>query len=187
VQNWVNPETRGRKIPGSRSRAESGAAGVGRFVVQEHLASRHHYDFRLEIGGALKSWAMPKGPSMDPARKHLAVRVPDHPLSYADFEGIIPEGRYGAGPVVLWDGGRFVPSTDDPEKDLELGKLSFELRGRKLRGTFTLVRLKRGSGNDWLLIKKKDASASRGWRIESELTPSRLRALRAKKPPCEAH
>jgi len=158
-----------------------------RFVVQEHRASRHHYDFRLDLGGALKSWAMPKGPSMDPAQKHLAVRVPDHPLAYANFEGIIPEGQYGSGPVVIWDSGRFTPSSDEPGKDLERGKLSFGLQGKKLRGAFTLLRLKRGSGNDWLLIKQKDAFASPGWQIDSELTPARLRALRDKKPPCEAH
>lgn len=158
-----------------------------RFVVHEHRASHHHYDFRLELGGVLKSWAMPKGPSMDPAQKHLAVLVPDHPLSYAKFEGIIPEGQYGAGPVVVWDTGRFLPTSEDPEKDLKAGKLSFELQGKKLRGGFTLVRLKRGAGNDWLLIKKKDELAVPGWRIDSELTPTRVRALKETTPPCDAH
>lgn len=158
-----------------------------RFVVHEHRASRHHYDLRLELGGVLKSWAMPKGPSLDSAQRHLAVRVPDHPLTYAGFEGIIPEGQYGAGPVVIWDEGRLIPATDDFEGDLERGKLSFELHGKKLRGGFTLVRLERGSGSDWLLIKKKDGFARPGWRIESELTPARLRALMEKNPPCEAH
>lgn len=101
----------------------------------------------------------PKGPSMDPAQKHLAVRVPDHPLSYVKFEGIIPEGQYGSGPVVVWDAGRFVPTSADPEEDLKGGKLSFELQGKKLRGAFTLVCLKPGAGSDWLLIKKRDAFA----------------------------
>ena len=158
-----------------------------RFVVQEHQARRHHFDFRIELEGALKSWAIPKGPSMDPAQKRLAVRVPDHPLSYAGFEGVIPEGQYGAGAVVIWDRGRFVPLGDAPGGDLERGKLSFELHGKKLRGAFSLVRLKRGEGKDWLLIKKGDSFASPGWRIETALTPARLSALREKKPPCDAH
>lgn len=160
---------------------------VMRFVVQEHGARRHHYDLRLELEGCFKSWAIPKGPSMDPAIKHLAVRVPDHPLSYGTFQGIIPEGQYGAGAVIVWDRGRFVPSSESPERDLRKGKLTFELQGKKLRGTFTLIRLKRGDGKDWLLIKNKDAFATSGWQIKSELTPARISRLRRKKPPCEAH
>jgi bifunctional non-homologous end joining protein LigD len=148
----------------------------GRFVVHEHEARRHHFDFRLEIGGALKSWAVPKGPSMDPAVKRLAVQVPDHPLSYGDFEGVIPEGEYGAGPVVIWDRGTFAPLSDDPEGDLDRGKLSFTLRGRKLQGGFTLVRLPRGEA-DWLLIKQADDRAERGWTIASALTPARRKKL----------
>ena len=147
-----------------------------RFVVHEHEARRHHFDVRLEIGGVLKSWAVPKGPSMDPSVKRLAVQVPDHRLSYGDFEGLIPEGQYGAGPVVIWDRGTFVAASDDPEGDLERGKLSFTLRGRKLDGGFTLVRLKRGDGQ-WLLIKQADELAKRGWKISSALTPARRRKL----------
>jgi len=147
-----------------------------RFVVHEHEARRHHYDFRLEVGGALKSWAVPKGPSMDPSEKRLAVQVPDHPLSYGDFEGVIPKGQYGAGPVVIWDRGTFEASSDDPEGDLERGKLSFTLRGRKLKGGFTLVRFKRREA-EWLLIKQSDGFAERGWRISSALTPARRKKL----------
>jgi bifunctional non-homologous end joining protein LigD len=147
-----------------------------RFVVHEHEARRHHFDFRLEIGGVLKSWAVPKGPSMDPSEKRLAVQVPDHPLSYGDFEGVIPEGQYGAGPVVIWDRGTFEASSDDPEGDLERGKLSFTLRGRKLKGGFTLVRFKRREA-EWLLIKQSDGFAERGWRISSALTSARRKKL----------
>jgi len=147
-----------------------------RFVVHEHEARRHHFDLRLELGGVLKSWAVPKGPSMDPSQKRLAVRVPDHPLSYGDFEGAIPEGEYGAGPVVIWDRGTFAPASDDPEGDLERGKLSFALNGRKLKGGFTLVRFKRGEGQ-WLLIKQADEWAERGWKISSALTAARRKKL----------
>ena len=146
------------------------------FVIHEHDARRHHFDVRLEIGGVLKSWAVPKGPSMDPSEKRLAVQVPDHPLSYGDFEGVIPEGKYGAGPVVIWDRGTFAPASDDPERDLERGKLSFNLSGRKLNGGFTLVRLPRGDAN-WLLIKQADPFAQRGWKISSALTPARRKKL----------
>ena len=151
-----------------------------RFVVHEHDARRHHYDFRLELGGVLKSWAVPKGPSMDPAQKRLAVQVPDHPLSYGDYEGVIPEGQYGAGPVVIWDRGTFAAESGDPAGDLERGKLSFTLSGRKLKGGFSLVRLRRGKGEEWLLIKKADDLAERGWKISSALTPARRRNLDAR-------
>lgn len=147
-----------------------------RFVVHEHDARRHHFDFRLQIGGVLKSWAVPKGPSLDPADKRLAVQVPDHPLSYGDFEGVIPEGEYGAGPVVIWDRGTFTPSSDHPELDLDRGKLSFILNGRKLKGGFTLVRFKE-ERRQWLLIKQADELAERGWKISSALTRSRRKKL----------
>jgi bifunctional non-homologous end joining protein LigD len=160
-----------------------------RFVVQEHRATRLHYDFRLEISGALKSWAVPKGPSMNPADKRLAIMVPDHELEYIDFEGIIPEGSYGAGPVVVWDAGEFAPlDTEDPSAALEEGRLSFELRGKKLKGSFALARMKglpRSTGKEWLLMKKKDAYAIPDFRLETELTPARLKKLKERVPPCE--
>jgi bifunctional non-homologous end joining protein LigD len=142
-----------------------------RFVVHEHHASRLHYDFRLEIGGVLKSWAIPKGPSMNPRDRRLAVAVEDHALEYGDFEGVIPEGRYGAGEVLIWDAGRFIP-LDEPEVGLQEGKLKFCLEGKRLRGEFALVRLA-GKEKDWLLIKKYDADADEAWKIAPALTRSR--------------
>lgn len=160
----------------------------GRFVVHEHRATRLHYDFRLEVGGVLRSWAVPKGPSMNPADRRLAVATPDHPLEYADFEGIIPEGSYGAGPVVVWDAGTWEPiDPGDPEEQLEAGTLVFRLAGRKLKGEWVLTRLARGSEKDWLLIKRKDAAADPAWRLTSELTPRRLARLAVRTPPCDAH
>lgn len=160
-----------------------------RFVVQEHKAKRLHYDFRLEIGGVLKSWAVPKGPSLDPADKRLAVMVPDHTLEYAGFEGIIPEGSYGAGSVVIWDAGEFVQiGTASPEDALLVGKLTFELYGGILKGAFTLARMKGltdGTGKEWLLMKKKDAHAKTGYMIKTALTPAKLKSLKELVPPCE--
>jgi bifunctional non-homologous end joining protein LigD len=160
-----------------------------RFVVHEHKASRLHYDFRLEINGVLKSWAIPKGPSMNPADKRLAVMVPDHELAYIDFEGLIPEGGYGAGPVVVWDTGTFgLLETEDPEAALTTGKLSFTLHGKKLKGAFTLAQMKglpKGTGKEWLLMKKKDAFALPYYAIKSELTPARLAKLIKRVPPCK--
>jgi len=132
------------------------AEGGGRlFVVHKHAATRLHYDLRLEMGGVLESWAVPKGPSKNPADKRLAVKVEDHPLEYGDFEGVIPEGNYGAGAVVLWDRGVWVP-VEDVEEGFEKGKLLFELRGYKLRGRWTLVKIKK-SEKEWLLIKERDS------------------------------
>jgi bifunctional non-homologous end joining protein LigD len=158
------------------------------FVVHEHHATRLHYDLRLEIGGVLKSWAVPKGPSMNPAEKRLAIQVDDHPIEYGEFEGIIPEGWYGAGPVVIWDRGEMrVLETDDPERALYAGPLIFELRGEQLKGTFILTRMKgKESGNEWLLIKKRDRHADASWRLLPALTPERLKALRERVPPCES-
>ena len=121
------------------------------FVVQKHSARRLHYDLRLEWGGALHSWAVPKGPSRDPKEKRLAVAVKEHPLEYADFEGHIPEGNYGAGSVVVWDRGRWESLEGDPAEGFERGKLLFDLHGHKLRGRWTLVRTTRGE-NEWLLM-----------------------------------
>jgi bifunctional non-homologous end joining protein LigD len=153
------------------------------FVVQKHAARRLHYDFRLEWGGVLKSWAVPQGPSPDPAEKRLAVEVEDHPVEYADFEGLIPKGNYGAGEVIVWDRGRWIPLAD-PEEGERKGKLLFELQGYKLRGKWTLVRMKtRGktTGREWLLIKERDAWARKegegGYGQESILSGLTLEEL----------
>ncbi|MBI3011731.1 MAG: 3'-phosphoesterase [Candidatus Omnitrophica bacterium] len=160
-----------------------------RFVVHEHHASRLHYDFRLEIDGVLKSWAVPKGPSMNPAEKRLAVMVDDHPLDYGSFEGVIPEGRYGAGAVVMWDAGTFEPleGTDAPA-GLMQGSLKFSLKGKRLKGVFALVKLKgpRATGKEWLLMKKADQDANPQFVLESALTPAKRRQLRETTPPCDA-
>src|SRR6201999_641390 len=127
-----------------------------RFVVQKHAATRLHYDFRLEMEGVLKSWAVPKGPTLDPAEKRLARMVEDHPVSYFDFEGTIPQGNYGAGTVMVWDMGTWEP-LGDAHAMLEQGDLKFRLHGQKLNGEFALVHLKArrpgSKGNEWLLIK----------------------------------
>lgn len=147
-------------------------AGGQLFVVQHHAARALHYDFRLEWDGVLLSWAVPKGPSPNPADKRLAVHVEDHPLEYANFEGAIPEGNYGAGAVIVWDRGTWLPLAD-PVAGLEKGKLLFELRGYKLRGKWTLIKTKRGE-KDWLLIKEKDsyvsAAGTEGYPADSVLS-----------------
>jgi bifunctional non-homologous end joining protein LigD len=143
-------------------------ANSGRFFIQRHDATRLHYDFRLEIDGTLKSWAIPKGPSLDPSVKRLAAMVEDHPLSYGDFEGNIPKGNYGGGSVMLWDRGTF--ELIGPESGLEQiarGDLKFILHGEKLNGSWAIVHMKnRGKGNEWLLIKKKDDAADPKWDID---------------------
>jgi bifunctional non-homologous end joining protein LigD len=155
------------------------------FVVHEHHASHLHYDFRLEIGGVLKSWAVPKGPSMNPAEKRLAVLVEDHLLEYGAFEGIIPAPMYGAGPVVIWDNGLFEP-LENPEEGFEKGRLSFRLKGKRLNGGFSLARMKgRGTGKEWLLIKKKDDFADPAWKLEQVLTPAKQKTLKERMPPCK--
>lgn len=157
-----------------------------RFVVHEHHAAHLHFDLRLEVGGVLKSWAVPKGPSLNPADKRLAILVEDHPLLYADFEGIIPAESYGAGAVVIWDEGDFEP-LEDPETALAHGRLSFRLAGRRLRGEFALALMKgRGAGKEWLLRKKKDAFADSDWKLELALTPEKREELTEKAPPCHA-
>ncbi len=158
-----------------------------RFVVHEHHASHLHYDFRLEMGGIFKSWAIPKGPSMNPADKRLAIMVEDHALAYGRFEGIIPEGHYGAGAVVIWDEGSYVPEGEgNPERQLESGRFRFELKGRKLKGGFSMARLKgRGKGNQWLLIKRGDEQANPKFKLEVALTGEKREELEAKIPPCE--
>ncbi|HLK68778.1 MAG TPA: DNA polymerase ligase N-terminal domain-containing protein [Bryobacteraceae bacterium] len=139
------------------------------FCVQRHDATRLHYDFRLEIDGVLKSWAVPKGPTLDPALRHFAAHVEDHPVEYGSFEGNIPAGNYGAGSVMLWDRGTFDLLGDLPgEAQIAKGDLKFRLHGEKLKGDFALVHMKgRGKGNEWLIIKKRDEFASPGWDVEA--------------------
>jgi bifunctional non-homologous end joining protein LigD len=153
-----------------------------RFVVQKHDATRLHYDFRLEMEGVLKSWAVPKGPSLDPADKRLAMQVEDHPVSYFDFEGNIPEGNYGAGTVMVWDvgtwqplspvpvEGKYVPGTEaEATAMLAKGDLKFRLKGKKLNGDFALIKMRGrrpgSKGTEWLLIKKHDDYAVEGYDI----------------------
>ncbi len=151
------------------SAAEPAPSHSGRFFVQRHNASHLHYDFRLEIGGTLKSWAVPKGPTLDPAKKPFAAMVEDHPVDYGDFEGNIPKGNYGAGSVMLWDRGIFeIIGEEDGLAQIARGDLKFRLHGEKLNGTFAIVFMKsRGKGNEWLLIKKQDADAKAGWDPEA--------------------
>ena len=133
------------------------------YVIQKHRASQLHYDFRLEFNGVLLSWAVPKGPSLDPSVKRLAMQVEDHPREYGDFEGIIPEGEYGGGTVMVWDTGEWLPESDDVKGALRKGDLKFTLRGKKLQGSWVLVRTHGyGSkeGRSWLLIKHRDKFAS---------------------------
>jgi bifunctional non-homologous end joining protein LigD len=158
----------------SGTTGRTGPAPGRRFVVQRHRARRLHYDFRLEIGGVLASWAVPKGPTLDPGVRRMAVHVEDHPLEYFDFEGVIPEGQYGAGDVIVWDWGTFEPElTADPAAAVRDGELKFRLMGEKLAGRFTIVRTGRGAGRpddaerSWLLIKKHDDAAVRGWEPEA--------------------
>jgi bifunctional non-homologous end joining protein LigD len=139
------------------------------FVVQKHAASHLHYDFRLAIDGVLASWAVPKGPSMNPADKRLAIRTEDHPLEYAEFEGLIPKGQYGAGTVMVWDTGPYEPlDGNSPSEQLARGKIDVVLHGTKLRGGFTLVRTGMASQKErWLLVKQRDEYADPSWDIES--------------------
>jgi bifunctional non-homologous end joining protein LigD len=137
------------------------------YCVQRHHATHLHYDLRLEVGGALKSWAVPKGPTLDPAEKRLAMMVEDHPIEYRSFEGVIPKGNYGAGSVMLWDRGTYELLGDaSAEEQLARGDFKFRLHGEKMTGEFAIVRMKRGKGNEWLLLKKKDAAAQPGWNTE---------------------
>jgi bifunctional non-homologous end joining protein LigD len=169
-----------RKRDFSKTPEPAGAAdtrGSGRFVVQRHRATRLHYDFRLEIDGVLASWAIPKGPTLDPSIRRMAVHVEDHPIEYFDFEGVIPKGQYGAGDVIVWEWGTFEPEapTLDPGRAIEDGELKFILHGQKLCGRFTIVRTSRRPGSQpssafeddeaeqWLLIKKRDECAKPGW------------------------
>src|SRR5205823_1093338 len=152
----ITPEPRGEEKP-SEGRS---------FVIQKHAATRLHYDFRLEMEGVLKSWAVPKGPSLNPKDKRLAMMTEDHPVEYGDFEGIIPEGQYGGGTVLLWDRGTWEP-IGDPHEGFEKGRLKFKLHGEKLHGNWMLVRTKRDAmasvfergKPQWLLFKERDDAA----------------------------
>lgn len=173
------PEPRGKPVkPGKALR----------FFIQKHAARRLHYDFRLELGGTLKSWAVPKGPSLDPGDKRLAVHVEDHPLDYGDFEGVIPEHHYGAGSVLVWDKGVWLPE-GDPAQGLRQGHLKFELRGVKLTGRWALVRMgtPKEDKENWLLIKERDDAAKTGEAAAvTELQPDSVLGAAAKKPPVRA-
>ncbi|HWF44399.1 MAG TPA: DNA polymerase ligase N-terminal domain-containing protein [Candidatus Kapabacteria bacterium] len=155
------------KEPKGRERKKSGRS----FVVQEHHATRLHFDFRLEMEGVMKSWAVPKGPSMNPSDKHLAVMVEDHPIEYSSFQGAIPEGEYGAGEVRRWDHGTYEPIGDLPiEEQLETGKLTFILKGKKLKGEFHMVQMKARTGDEpegknWLIFKHEDEYSDPDWVI----------------------
>jgi len=152
------------------------------FVIQRHAASRLHYDFRLEMEGVLKSWAVPKGPSLNPDDKRLAMMVEDHPYDYKDFEGNIPEGNYGAGQVEVWDSGTYEPLdqnstlSDEKEllKELKSGSLKFILHGKKIKGEFALVKMKNAENNAWLLIKHKDDYAEEKYDAEENTAKNSL-------------
>jgi bifunctional non-homologous end joining protein LigD len=148
---------------------------ANRFVVQEHHARRLHYDFRLEVEGVLKSWAVPKGPSLNPVHKRLAIQTEDHPLEYRMFEGTIPRGQYGAGQITIWDEGTFEPEGPlSASEQIHRGELKFFLHGRRLRGSFVLVKMRGKDGKEWLLIKHDDEAARRDWSIDQNSAPSHL-------------
>lgn len=178
----ATPEPRGKRA----------RKGGNRYVVQKHDARRLHYDFRLEIDGVLKSWAVPKGPSLNPADKRLAVQTEDHPLDYGDFEGTIPERQYGAGTVMVWDQGTFeAVGGPSVQKQLARGELKLLLHGHKLRGGFVLVKLKRSEkGNEWLLIKHKDSAMDTRWSVDahdgSVLTGRTLSEIAEGLPPADS-
>ncbi len=151
------------------------------FVVQEHHSTHLHFDFRLEINGVLKSWAIPKGPSMNPKDKRLAIMVDDHSLEYSTYEGIIPEGNYGAGAVVIWDRGDY----ELLKGKIDEGRIEFYLNGKKLKGRFVLMRMT-GKQKEWLLIKMKDEFAQPDFVMKTILTQELRKKLKVKIPPCAA-
>ena len=149
--------------PSGETAASSKKAKTLHYVIQKHRASHLHYDFRLEWNGVLLSWAVPKGPSLDPSVKRLAAQVEDHPLEYADFEGVIPPGEYGGGTAMVWDFGSWRPEVENVDEALKTGELKFTLEGRKLKGSWVLVRTRgfgRSNRPSWLLIKHRDHFAS---------------------------
>lgn len=167
-----SPEPAGNKPAPTPSRPKEASKEANadngeelRFVVQHHRARRKHYDFRLEVDGVLASWAMPKGPSLDPKVRALAVHVEDHPLEYRDFEGVIPRGEYGGGDVIVWDRGTWVPAADDPAEAIAAGEIHFDLFGEKLGGRFVLVRTRTERNQEqWLMLHKHDDYAIAGWK-----------------------
>jgi bifunctional non-homologous end joining protein LigD len=161
----VTPEPRGKKLAARKKQL--------RYYIQRHAATRLHYDFRLELDGVLKSWAVPKGPSFDPADRRLAVQTEDHPLDYGEFEGVIPEKQYGAGDVLLWDRGVWIPEERDAREALRKGRLHFRLAGEKLEGSWILTRMK---SDEWLLIKRGDEHARGGFDVVRERPESVKRA-----------
>src|SRR5258707_5652219 len=220
VQDQPSPTAKRTRLPKPKLpqlEVRPGAEHGDTFVVQKHRATRLHYDFRLAIDGTLKSWAVPKGPSQSHADKRLAVQTEDHPLDYANFEGKIPEGNYGAGTVMVWDRGtfhlegdsgtgnlrrpanpsgtqetRFPPRAQeaglDALKQLEKGEIKFSLNGEKLKGSFVLVKLKQSEkGNEWLMIKHKDAAEDSSWNIDehdgSALTGRTIEEIKEELPP----
>jgi bifunctional non-homologous end joining protein LigD len=179
--------------------AGDGTAGQRRFVVQRHRARRLHYDLRFEIGGVLVSWAVPKGLTLDPDVKRIAVRVEDHPIEYLDFEGVIPRGQYGGGDVIVWDRGTWEPhATDDPAAAIEAGEFHADMHGQKLRGRLILVRTGGPDSSQWLLMHKHDEYAVQGWdpedypesvlsgRTNDEVKADPERVWRSDLPPSEA-
>src|SRR2546423_1963048 len=166
----ATPEPRGKKTAAKQKQLH--------YYIQRHAATRLHYDFRLELEGVLKSWAVPKGPSLNPADKRLAVQTEDHPLDYGEFEGVIPEKQYGAGEVLLWDRGAWRPEDPDPVEALRRGRLHFHLDGEKLHGRWVLTRTRGAEDKpQWLLIKRNDAEAN------PELDITRERPESVKKAP----
>jgi bifunctional non-homologous end joining protein LigD len=168
------------KTPEPAGRAGRTRRAALEFVIQKHAASSLHFDFRLELDGVMKSWAVPRGPSLDPTVKRLAIQVEDHPIEYNTFEGTIPEGEYGGGTVMLWDRGTYTAADDatDPPGELrrgyESGELSFVLDGERLHGAWALIRTRRGSGKQqqWLLVKRRDDHAIPGSDVVAEYTTS---------------
>jgi bifunctional non-homologous end joining protein LigD len=192
VQDQPSPAAKRTRLPKPKLpqlEVRPGAEHGDTFVVQKHRATRLHYDFRLAIDGTLKSWAVPKGPSQSHSDKRLAVMTEDHPLDYANFEGKIPEGNYGAGTVMVWDRGTFhLEGNPDALKQLEKGEIKFSLNGEKLKGSFVLVRLKQSEkGNEWLMIKHKDAAEDSSWNIDehdgSALTGRTIEEIKEELPP----
>src|SRR6266704_5876562 len=194
IEPPAKPSSRTKRLPNPKlavleGPATSGLATENVFVVQKHAATRLHYDFRLAIDGTLKSWAVPKGPSLSTSDKRLAVQTEDHPFEYGGFEGKIPEGSYGAGTVMVWDRGTFnVEGTLDARKQLEREEIKFNLNGEKLRGSFVLVKLRHSEkSNEWLMMKHKDAAEDSAWNIEnhdgSVLTGRTIEEIKEELPP----